>query len=71
MNGPAGMKKSTGLGAGSFVDDSDWAWQFIFSGSSVPLRATVDLAGLNPGDVRVEAVVGRVRRAGQSKIRRS
>jgi len=32
----------------------------VSAGSSVPLRATLDLAGLTPGDVRVEAVVGRV-----------
>ncbi len=30
------------------------------SGSTIPLRAVVDLAGLTPQDVRVEAVVGRV-----------
>jgi starch phosphorylase len=32
----------------------------VSAGSSVPLRATLDLAGLTPADVRVEAVVGRV-----------
>jgi len=32
----------------------------ILSGSSLPLRAAVDLAGLSAEDVRVEAVVGRV-----------
>ena len=32
----------------------------ILSGSSFPLRASVDLAGLSAEDVRVEAVVGRV-----------
>jgi starch phosphorylase len=32
----------------------------VSAGSSVPLRASLDLAGLTPGDVRVEAVVGRV-----------
>jgi starch phosphorylase len=31
----------------------------------VPLRASVDLAGLQPHDVRVEAVVGRVGPNGQ------
>jgi starch phosphorylase len=32
----------------------------VSAGSSVPLRASLNLAGLTPGDVRVEAVVGRV-----------
>jgi starch phosphorylase len=32
----------------------------VLSGASVPLRAELDLAGLKPEDVRVEAVVGRV-----------
>jgi len=32
----------------------------VSTGSPVPLRAEVDLAGLGPEDVRVEAVVGRV-----------
>jgi starch phosphorylase len=32
----------------------------VSAGSSVPMRASLDLAGLTPGDVRVEAVVGRV-----------
>jgi starch phosphorylase len=32
----------------------------VSAGSSVPLRASLDLAGLTPQDVRVEAVVGRV-----------
>ncbi len=32
----------------------------VSAGSSVPMRATLDLAGLTPTDVRVEAVVGRV-----------
>jgi starch phosphorylase len=32
----------------------------VSAGSSVPMRARVDLAGLAPTDVRVEAVVGRV-----------
>jgi len=30
------------------------------SGSAVPLRTTVDLAGLEPSEVRVEAVIGHV-----------
>lgn len=32
----------------------------VRTGSQIPLRAAVDLAGLHPDDVRVEAVVGRV-----------
>jgi starch phosphorylase len=32
----------------------------VSAGSSVPMQATLDLAGLSPADVRVEAVVGRV-----------
>lgn len=35
------------------------------TGSLINLRAAVDLAGLTPGDVRVEAVVGRVTGDGQ------
>ncbi len=37
----------------------------ITTGRSLPLRASVELAGLNPDDVRVEAVVGRVGVTGQ------
>jgi starch phosphorylase len=37
----------------------------VWSGSSIPMRAVVDLAGLKPEDVRVEAVVGRVGSTGQ------
>jgi starch phosphorylase len=32
----------------------------VSTGSQIPLRALLDLAGLTSGDVRVEAVVGRV-----------
>ncbi|HTC36892.1 MAG TPA: alpha-glucan family phosphorylase [Bryobacteraceae bacterium] len=32
----------------------------VLTGVPIPLRAVVDLAGLSPGDVRVEAVVGRI-----------
>jgi len=32
----------------------------VLAGSSVPLRARLNLAGLTPDDVRVEAVVGRI-----------
>ncbi len=37
----------------------------VVSGRPVPMRAAVDLAGLTPADVRVEAVVGRVGINGQ------
>ncbi len=37
----------------------------VLTGTAIPLRATVDLAGLSPTDVRVEAVVGRVGVSGQ------
>jgi glycogen phosphorylase len=37
----------------------------VMSGSAVPMRAVVDLAGLKPEDVRVEVVVGRVGVTGQ------
>jgi starch phosphorylase len=37
----------------------------VLSGSSIPMRTVVDLAGLTPADVRVEAVVGRVGVEGQ------
>ncbi len=32
----------------------------VLSGKPVPVRATIELAGLTPGDVRVEVVLGRV-----------
>ncbi len=32
----------------------------VISGKPVPVRAAIDLAGLSPGDVRVEVVIGRV-----------
>ena len=37
----------------------------ISTGSSEPLEAELDLAGLNPSDVRVEALVGRVGAGGE------
>ncbi|MBI1898834.1 MAG: alpha-glucan family phosphorylase [Acidobacteria bacterium] len=37
----------------------------ITSGAPVPVRAAIDLAGLTPKDVRVEAIVGRVGVTGQ------
>ncbi|MGH9672927.1 MAG: alpha-glucan family phosphorylase, partial [Bryobacteraceae bacterium] len=42
------------------VDSGPPATTPLVSGRAIPLRAVVDLAGLTPGDVRVEAVVGRV-----------
>jgi starch phosphorylase len=43
-----------------FVDFGENPGDQVMSGSAVPLRATVDLAGLQPLEVRVEAVVGQV-----------
>jgi starch phosphorylase len=37
----------------------------IPAGGLVPLQAEIDLAGLNPQDVRVEALVGRVGATGE------
>jgi starch phosphorylase len=48
-----------------FVDFGDGPGDHVMSGSAVPLRATVDLAGLKPSDVRVEAVIGHVGVNGQ------
>jgi glycogen phosphorylase len=49
----------------NFVELGSGPGNTVVSGSAIPLRATLELAGLNPGDVRVEAVVGRVGPAGQ------
>jgi starch phosphorylase len=43
-----------------FVETGPGPIGTITSGLPVPVRATVDLAGLKPEDVRVEVVVGRV-----------
>src|SRR5260370_40585367 len=48
-----------------FVELSDGPGEHVLSGSPVPLRALVDLAGLDPSEVRVEAVVGQVGVNGQ------
>lgn len=48
-----------------FVDLGDGPEDHVMSGSAVPLRATVNLAGLRPSDVRVEAVIGPVGANGQ------
>jgi starch phosphorylase len=37
----------------------------VLTGTAVPLRAVVDLAGLSPSDVRVEAVIGRIGATGK------
>ena len=43
-----------------FIDFGDSPGDQVMSGSAVPLRATVDLAGLRPSEVRVEAVIGQI-----------
>jgi starch phosphorylase len=49
----------------NFVDSGIGPEAAVLTGSSMPLRAKVDLAGLTPDDVRVEAVVGRVGAEGE------
>jgi starch phosphorylase len=48
-----------------FVDLGDSPGDQVMSGSAVPLQATVDLAGLQPSEVRVEAVIGQIGINGQ------
>jgi starch phosphorylase len=43
-----------------FLDVPEGPGDRVLSGSSVNVRATVDLAGLNPCEVRIEAVIGQV-----------
>ena len=43
-----------------FVDAGQGPGGSVVSGRPLPVRAAIDLAGLSPGDVRVEAVIGRV-----------
>ncbi|HEY1218605.1 MAG: alpha-glucan family phosphorylase [Bryobacteraceae bacterium] len=43
-----------------FVDSGDGPTGSWISGKPIPVRATIDLAGLQPADVRVELVMGRV-----------
>jgi starch phosphorylase len=43
-----------------FVEAAPPPAEPITSGRSLPVRAAIDLAGLTPGDVRVEAVLGKV-----------
>jgi glycogen phosphorylase len=49
----------------SFVETGPGPDGAVLSGYPIPLRAVVNLAGLSPNDVRVEAVVGRVGATGQ------
>jgi glycogen phosphorylase len=48
-----------------FVELGDGPRDAVMSGSSVPLRATVELAGLTASEVRVEAVIGQIGVNGQ------
>jgi starch phosphorylase len=48
-----------------FIDFGDIVGDQVMSGSAVPLRTTVDLAGLKPSEVRVEAVIGQIGVNGQ------
>jgi glycogen phosphorylase len=49
----------------TFVDMGSGPGNAVMSGSAIPMRASIDLAGLRPEDVRVEAVIGRVGATGQ------
>jgi len=44
----------------SFIDIGPGPESSVLTGKPIPMRAVLDLAGLSPRDVRVEAVVGRV-----------
>ena len=48
-----------------FVEVGEGPGDQIMSGSAVPLRATVDLGGLEASEVRVEAVIGQIGVNGQ------
>lgn len=48
-----------------FVELGDGPGDPVMSGSAVALRATLDLAGLNPTEIRVEAVIGQIGVNGQ------
>jgi starch phosphorylase len=48
-----------------FLDTGIGPEKAVLTGSGVPLRATLELAGLSPEDVRVEAVVGRIGAEGE------
>jgi starch phosphorylase len=43
-----------------FVDLGEGPADQVMSGSAMPLRATLELAGLEPAEVRVEAVIGQI-----------
>ena len=48
-----------------FVELGDGPGVSVMSGSSIPLRATVELGGLTPAEIRVEAVIGQIGVNGQ------
>ncbi len=48
-----------------FIELGDGPGGSVMSGSSIPLRATVELAGLSPSEIRVEAVIGQIGVNGQ------
>jgi len=48
----------------NFIEIGPGPERSLISGQPVPMRAVVDLAGLTPSDVKVEAVVGRVGTSG-------
>ena len=48
-----------------FLDSGIGPQASVLTGSPVPLRASIELAGLGPEDVRLEAVVGRVGPSGE------
>jgi starch phosphorylase len=48
-----------------FVELGDGPRDAVMSGSSIPLRATLELAGLTASEVRVEAVIGQIGVNGQ------
>jgi starch phosphorylase len=48
-----------------FIELGDGAGENVMSGSPIPFRATVDLAGLDASDVRVEAIIGKIGATGE------
>jgi starch phosphorylase len=48
-----------------FVELGDGPGDQVMSGAAVPVKALIELAGLDPSDVRVEAVVGHIGSNGQ------
>ena len=48
-----------------FLGVGDGPGDNVMSGAAVPLRATVDLAGLNASEVRVEAIIGQIGTSGE------